>query len=113
MLAPTLELAAQTALTLYAAVGGSVRGTYVPDDGQSMFKYTGPKGVRVAVLLSPADVDRARAPGRAGKTSPPGERAAAGPVGSTPATGRRPGDPGRREAAQRPQALEPDLPGGG
>jgi len=49
---PTKELGVQTALLLYELVGGSTKKTATELSGMAnMFKYTGPKGVKIGCIL--------------------------------------------------------------
>jgi len=55
---PTRELGVQTALLLYELVGGSTKKTALQMSGlQNMFKYKGPKGVKIGCIL---DEDEAK-----------------------------------------------------
>ena len=49
---PTRELGVQTAMLLYQLVGGNIKDSPTQMPGKSnMFKYRGPKGVRIATVL--------------------------------------------------------------
>ena len=60
---PSRELGAQMALLLYKLLGGQTSRTlegFVPGSRQNMFKYRGPKNVKVIGLLSERDVVNAK-----------------------------------------------------
>ena len=58
---PTRELGVQTALLLFELVGGNTRRTktelYDPGNAANMFKYKGPRGVKIGCVLDKAEAE--------------------------------------------------------
>lgn len=48
---PTRELGVQTAMLLYEMIGGNVKKEAAEIRGKAMFKYKGPKGIRIGCIL--------------------------------------------------------------
>ena len=59
ILVPTTALAIQSSLLAYTLLGGTVRpptgSEYTPGSTQNMFKYTGPRNVKITCHLNPGD----------------------------------------------------------
>ena len=60
---PTRDLGVQTALLAYRLLGGSVNGGRVPGARGNMFRYAGPRGVRVRGVLDDGEALAARVGG--------------------------------------------------
>ena len=56
---PTRELGVQIAMIVFRLFGGSVASDGIPGNRSNMFRYTGPRGVRVKGLVLEDEVDQA------------------------------------------------------
>jgi superfamily II DNA/RNA helicase len=63
IIVPTRDLGVQTALLAYRLLGGSINGGRVPGASGNMFRYAGPRGIRVRGVLDDGEALAARVGG--------------------------------------------------